>query len=430
MADWRRHQPWQPTRAHVRACVLGVSSLGLALVVGRPDLAVLAVPFVVFAVWGAVTRPRSSPVLASSVEASRLREGQSTTVTVTAEAEGLWNVAAVVADNPWFRFEPHRGAVLADAAHDAGVELRSLRWGEREVGPVLVATSSAWGSYRWGPVVVAARRHVTLPVPAVFDAKAPTPHPAGLVGLNRARQAGDGSEFATVRPFMVGDRLRRINWRVTQRVGALHVTSTWAEQDSQVILIVDATNDVGYSEGVDGRASSLDIGVRAAAAVAEHHLRRGDRVGLRILGKGARTRMPAASGRAHLERILDTLASVSVGAVPDYSRDRLAMGVQAGALVVVLSPLMSRTALQHALALRRNGLTVVVVDTLPADLVADANDAADALARRVRLLERSVDVARVREVGIPVIAWRGPGSLDPVLRDMARRSSAPRLVRR
>lgn len=430
MGDLRHRQPWQPTRAHLRACVLGVGWLGAALIAGRPDLAVLATPFVAIAVWSVLTRPRSAPALTSRVEASRMREGQSTTIRVRADGDGVWGVVASVAGNPWFRFEPSAGTVMVDSRDPAEVGLRSMRWGERDLGPVLVATVSSWGSYRWGPVVLAARRHVTLPVPPLFDAKAPTPHPSGLVGLNRARRPGDGTEFASVRPFVVGDRLRRINWRVSQRVGDLHVTSTWAEQDSLVVLIVDATNDVGRSEGVDGTASSLDVGVRAAGAIAEHHLRRGDRVGLRILGGGARTWMPAASGRAHLERILDTLATVVVGTVPEYSRDRQAMGVEAGALVVVLSPMMSRTALQHALALRRNGLSVVAVDTLPAGFVADSEDAAESLARRIRLLERSADLTRVREVGVPVIPWRGSGSLDPVLRDMGRRSTAPRLVRR
>jgi len=430
MAERWHQQPWQPTRAHLRACVLGVGWLGVALIAGRPDLAVLATPLVAVAIWSVLTRPRSAPLLRSRVEASRMREGQSSYIRIRVDGAGVWSIVASVADNPWFRFEPRGGTVLVDATGPAEIGFRSTRWGERELGPVLVAAVSAWGGYRWGPAVLASRRHVTLPVPPAFDAKAPTPHPSGLVGQNRSRRPGDGTEFATVRPFVVGDRLRRINWRVSQRTGELHVTSTWAEQDSLVVLIVDATNDVGRSEGVDGMASSLDVGVRAAGAIAEHHLRRGDRVGLRILGGGARTWMPAASGRAHLERILDTLATVAVGTVPEYSRDRQAMGVEAGALVVVLSPMMSRTALQHALALRRNGLSVVAVDTLPVDFVADSEDTAESLARRIRLLERSVDLIRVREVGIPVIPWLGSGSLDPVLRDMARRSSAPRLVRR
>ena len=40
-----------------------------------------------------------------------------------------------------------------------------------------------------------------------------------------------------------------------------------------MLLVVDALADHGRSGGVDGAASSLDVTVRAAAAIAEHHVR-------------------------------------------------------------------------------------------------------------------------------------------------------------
>jgi hypothetical protein len=39
----------------------------------------------------------------------------------------------------------------------------------------------------------------------------------------------------------------------------------------------------------------------------------------------------------------------------------------------------------------------------------------------MRLLEREVLLARLRRSGIPVVAWRGPGTLDEVLRRLGRR---------
>ena len=46
-----------------------------------------------------------------------------------------------------------------------------------------------------------------------------------------------------------------------------------------------------------------------------------------------------------------------------------------------------------------------------------------ALAWRMRLLERDALLTRLRRSGIPVVAWRGPGTLDEVLRRLGRRGA-------
>ena len=65
-------------------------------------------------------------------------------------------------------------------------------------------------------------------------------------------------------------------------------------------------------------------------------------------------------------------------------------------------------------------------------LPATAQDprSAGALAWRLRLLEREIQRTEVARRGIPVVPWRGPGSLDDVLRRLARRSRMPREVPR
>ncbi len=49
-----------------------------------------------------------------------------------------------------------------------------------------------------------------------------------------------------------------------------------------------------------------------------------------------------------------------------------------------------------------------------------------ALATRLRALERAVEVDRLGELGVPVVPWRGRGTLDEVLRDVSRLALAPR----
>ncbi len=47
------------------------------------------------------------------------------------------------------------------------------------------------------------------------------------------------------------------------------------------------------------------------------------------------------------------------------------------------------------------------------------------LAWRLRRLTRAAEVQRLADLGVPVVPWRGPSSLDLVLRDVARRARSP-----
>jgi uncharacterized protein (DUF58 family) len=394
-------------------------------------------------VWSTATRPAAAPEIAQRIDHSVLHEGDTTTwhVQVTTPDPGIDDVAAVLPMPRFAELDPPQGSVAAavDQAPGGATELevlvRSTRWGRRGLSPAWVIASSSWAGFRWVSSDAPPRPLVTLPVPAAFDAVPPPATAHGLVGLNRAARTGSGTEFAGIRPFQPGDRLRRIHWPRSMRTGTLHVTATWAEEDRHVALVVDAFGDVGNSDGIDGRASSLDTSVRAAAAIAEHHLHRGERVSLQVLGARQRLHVPPASGVGHLRRILDRLTAVEPGAYDGTAHDtaagRLRLGIDPGALVVLLSPLVAPSVLERAIDWSGRGFTVVVIDTLSTGVVDhDADDPFHAPAWRIRLLERDREIRRVQQAGVPVVAWRGPGSLDEVLRGVHRRARGPRVVRR
>jgi uncharacterized protein (DUF58 family) len=271
-----------------------------------------------------------------------------------------------------------------------------------------------------------------LPLREGFEAVDSVPRPAGLVGLHRSRRPGEGTELAGVRPFRTGDRLRRINWAVSARTNELHVTSTWSDRDTEVVILLDTGGEVGISEGIDGRSSSLDTAVRAAASIAEHYLRHGDRV--RLIDTGMVVRgVRAGSGRAHLRRILDVLVHADrKGRQQDEAQLARRHRIRSDSLVLVLSPLLRQSMLGYIVTLVHSGCTVIAVDTLPPD-VADLIDLEqhDAkswpLAWRLRLLERRAELDRLGDLGVPTVRWRGAGTLDEVLRDAARVAAAPRM---
>ncbi|HEY7627101.1 MAG TPA: DUF58 domain-containing protein, partial [Ilumatobacteraceae bacterium] len=386
---------WRPTPAHLRAALAGTLFAAAAVLARRPDLVVLAAPFAAVATWAVVTKPTTNPIVRHSLGHGIVREGEATTWHVGVEdAEGrVDDVAAVLEVPAWVEQRPAEGQV-ATSLRDDGVEplavvIRPTRWGRRRVGPALVAASGAWAAFRWTSGRLADERVlITLPQSSQFDASAPPVRTPGLVGVNRSPRQGSGTEFASIRPFQPGDRLRRIHWPQSLRTGTLHVTSTWADHDRHVVLLIDALNDVGESGGIDGRASSLDISMRAAGAIAEHYISTGDRVALVAIGARGVQRLPPATGRRHLRRLLEVMATVE-SATELIDDGRMPRGIGQGALVVMLSAMVSPRALQRAVTIADRGVTTLVIDCLPPDITEDdPNDPYLGIAWRIRLLER------------------------------------------
>ncbi len=426
--------PWRPTAALVRALAAGGVGLALAVVLGRPAVVVLVAPLLLVGALGLLHRPRSRPRVAVRVEHAVLREGQGTRSVL--DGSDLGDVEHVTRSSgpvPQVVLRPAGGRVQRLVGADGelpAIEVGPRRWGVRRLGDEEVALTSRWAGYRCGPTRQVGPRLDVLPVGAPFASHAEAPQPLGLVGAHRSRSPGDGAELDSIRAFRTGDRLRRINWRVSLRTGELHVVAPLAERDTGVLLVVDALADHGVSGGIDGTASSLDVTVRAAAALAEHHLRRGDRVALRVIGSRGE-QVGYGAGSNHLRRLQFRLARLVPNEPRRLAADQLQLLATPGTVVLVLSPMLADVVATVTAGLLRGGLPVLVVDTLPEGTVPATVEGtgprvAD-LAWRMRRLEREAVLDRLASLACPVVAWRGPGTLDDVLRRLARRSRLPRV---
>jgi uncharacterized protein (DUF58 family) len=426
---------WRPTGGLSRS--LAVGALGLALAVGFGDavLVVLTAPFLLLGALALVHRPTSTPKVGSRLDHQWMHEGQGTRSRLhVSDLDGVEHVTRVATPVRFVALRPTRGRLGRLIGEDPAtpvLEVSPRRWGRRTLGQEHVALTSRWGGFRWGPLPLAGNQLQVLPVRAPYDSRAEAPQPLGLVGAHRSRRIGAGSEFSGIRPFQAGDRLRRINWRVSLRAGSLHVVTSRAEEDTGVLLVIDALADHGRSGGIEGASSSLDVTVRAGAALAEHHVRRGDRVSLRVIGPRRVSVVGFGTGERHLRNLLGRLSMVGPGEPRTFGRDKPFFGVTGGTVVIVLSPMLSDAIATATATLVRRGLPVVVIDTLPRGMALEVAEGTDpavaALAWRMRVLERDQVLARLASLGCPVVAWRGPGTVDDVMRRLARRAQLPQV---
>lgn len=444
---------WVPTRALGRAVLLTGLLLIAGVLLGRVDLVVLAAPFAIGTAYALRRRPAAVPQVRIATTEGNLVEGGGLAGQITVGNPDTvdYDLAVVRSrTSPWLRVDrvTIAGVAVASAAPEAGrsiadrplvtavpagdvvdVDLSGTvrRWGRHPLGPAGTQACAALGLLVSPPVVTEAIQVSTYPVTEPFDAVEAMPRAAGLVGAHHSRRPGEGGELAGVRVFGPGDRLRRIDWRVSLRARQLHVAATLSDRDAEVVVLLDVLAEAGRSGGVGGTASVLDTTVRAAAAIAEHYLHRGDRVSMVEYGPAGR-RLRPATGRRQFLTVLEWLLDVHPQSSPHELYDSV-LGSQmlsSDALVVVLTPLLDERSAQMLARLAWSGRFVVAVDTLPVDLTPSRDRGWAEAAHRLWRLDRDTMVRQLREHGVPVVRWAGAGSLDEVLRDVSRLATAPR----
>lgn len=127
-----------------------------------------------------------------------------------------------------------------------------------------------------------------------------------MVGMHESRNFGVGSEFAQYRPYIPGDDLRALDWRVFARTDRYYVRQYTAETNLHGWLVVDASASMRFASGA---VSKFDVARMLGAAVAYLLARQGDRIGLQVLGPG--TTLPPRGGDRHLHVLLHALERIA-----------------------------------------------------------------------------------------------------------------------
>ncbi|MGR9048192.1 DUF58 domain-containing protein [Halobacillus faecis] len=124
----------------------------------------------------------------------------------------------------------------------------------------------------------------------------------------KKRQVGTG-EFSKIRSYVVGDDIRKINWRQTAKVQNLMTNEYEPEHGKFVTLLIDC----GRMMGVELEESNrLEKSLEAAMTVATAALKRGDYVGVLAFSKHVHVYVPPAKGMAHMQTILKEIYNLKV----------------------------------------------------------------------------------------------------------------------
>ena len=125
-----------------------------------------------------------------------------------------------------------------------------------------------------------------------------------LTGDYRSRVLGQGSELAQIRPYVLGDDVRQMDWNVTARTGEPHVRVQQAERVLVTWLVLDTSPSMHFGTAERRKA---DVAEGVAVAVGHVATRRGNRLGVVTFGDANPRSAPVRQGRRGLIGLLAAL---------------------------------------------------------------------------------------------------------------------------
>ncbi|HTY26839.1 MAG TPA: DUF58 domain-containing protein [Mycobacterium sp.] len=245
---------------------------------------------------------------------------------------------------------------------------------------------------------------------------------------------GHGTEFDSLREYVVGDDVRSIDWRATARRADVVVRTWRPERDRRVVIVLDTGRTSAGRVGVDPTALDpggwprLDWSMDAALLLAALASRAGDHVDFLAHDRLIRAAVFGASRTELLAQLVDAMAPLEpaliesdatamVAAVQRRVRRRalvvLLTDLNASALEEGLLPVLSQLSGKHQV------IVAAVADPRVDQLAAGRADAAQvydaAAAERARNERRSI-ASRLRHKGVEVVD-APPEDLAPALAD-------------
>jgi uncharacterized protein (DUF58 family) len=245
---------------------------------------------------------------------------------------------------------------------------------------------------------------------------------------------GQGTEFDSLREYVVGDDVRSIDWRATARRADVMVRTWRPERDRRVVIVLDTGRMAAGRVGVDPTTADpagwprLDWSMDAALLLAALASRAGDHVDFLAHDRVSRAGVFGASRTELLAQLVDAMAPLQPTLVESDWRAMIAAiarRTRRRSLVVLLTDL-NATALDEGLlpilpqlSSKHHVMIAAVADPRVDQMAAGRSDAAavyDAAAAERSRNDRSAIATRLRRGGVDVVD-AVPAELAPALAD-------------
>lgn len=125
-------------------------------------------------------------------------------------------------------------------------------------------------------------------------------------GMHRSPHVGFALDFAQHRPYVPGDDIKRIDWRVFAKADRYYIKQYEVSTNLRCHVVLDASGSMAY-RGAQGAMSKFRYAQFVAACLCYLVLHQQDSAGLLTFDTAVRDYLPAKSHPTHLMRLLRAL---------------------------------------------------------------------------------------------------------------------------
>ncbi len=235
---------------------------------------------------------------------------------------------------------------------------RRLERGKYRIGPLRAEGAEPFGFFTWHKKIEAFLPVIIYPIVHDMDFPQKIGLPSGNIRVaNKLYE--DLTQFRSVREYIPGDEMKRINWKISARMGKLFSMEYVPSIYFPVLILLNlCENDYPLTQ----RSILIERAVETAASLVFFYVGLKQEVGMISTGRAEDSvdcfTADVKAGYGHAVNILEMLAVIQASKEhADFTRFVFQSGVHipTGTKIVVVSPPLKESQIKGVLGIRRKG---------------------------------------------------------------------------
>jgi uncharacterized protein (DUF58 family) len=199
-----------------------------------------------------------------------------------------------------------------------------------------------------------------------------------ITGLHKSPYHGFSVEFAEHRPYMPGDEIKHIDWKIYGKTDRYYIKQYEEETNLKAYIVLDASRSMAYAS--EGNMPKILYASFLVAALSYMMIKQQDAVGLAVYDERINTYLPPHATKGYLRQILIELEKVRASNKTGGGKSlhQIADRIKRRGLVVVVSDLLDNpdeiiAALKHFRHKKNEVIIMHVLDPLERSFAFDTD---------------------------------------------------------